>query len=262
MKRMFSALAVLVFAAGMATIASAQSPAQTFTQTAMMYGMPSARLSIQNAAPWRARIYTVAPGKHGKLGDGYLGDLAPGETMYAGKDKASWNPFAKPGVANYDLSSPLNIPIIALYVDDQNHYIGAAWGSFNLPGGGVSVVESMIFTRQTIRFANDLAPETPHADRTYDTRAVRLPYFTADGANMIVFIWDSSTPARITVNGSNVDELALGDMKAYVAWSPMNVTITAAAQDGGIVTWNQGFSNQQYYGTWNQVYVLGMNDLH
>ncbi len=261
MKRMISALAALVFAAG-AAMSYAQSPAQTYTQTAMMYGMPSARLSIQNAAPWRCRIYTVAPGKHGKLGDGYLGDLLPGETMYAGKDKASWNPFAKPGVANYDLSSPLNIPIIALYVDDENHYIGAAWGSFNLPGGGMSVVESMIFTPQTIRFANDLNPAAAHTDRKQDVRAVHLPYLTADGANMIVFIWNSSTPAQIVVNGSNVDELVLGDMKAYVAWSPMNVTVTATAPDGRIVTWNQGFSNQQYYGTWNQVFVLGMNDLH
>ena len=227
------------------------------------YGLlPSARLSIQNAAPWRCRIYTVAPAKHGKIADGYVGDLLPGETMYAGKDKTQWNPFGKPGISNYNLGAPLNIPIIALYVDDQNRYIGAAWGSFSLPGGGMSVVESMIFTTQNIRFADDERPTTPDAAQKYTAQAVHLPYFGADGTNMFVFIWDSSTPAHIIVNGDNVDNLNLGDMKIYVAWSPMTVSITATAPDGRIVTWNQGFSNQQYYGTWNQVFVLGINDLH
>jgi hypothetical protein len=244
-----------------ATCAYAQQPVQVQMQTAFQYGMPYARLSVQNAAPWRCKIITVGPGKHGSIQAPVVAILDPGETAYAGRDKASLNPFAKPGIGNYNLSAPLNIPIVALYVDDNDRYIGAATGTFYIPGGGMTTISNMVIKTQSIRFADDMPPEAQNVPPQMKEESINLPYFIADGTSTVVVVWSSSTPARITMNGTQGDTLHLGDVKSYVSQAPFNLSISAVDGNGQMRTWVQAFPNAYYYGTWAQVFILGMNDL-
>ena len=250
--------------------AFAQQPAQPQTQTVWQYGLPQHRLAIQNAAPWSCRLVTVAPiGKLGRSAETVaFADLAPGETVFAGEKRRKggfFNPLSKPSLISYDRSSDINVPIIAIYfteVDGADRYVGAATGNLYVPGAGNSSVSQLSFGLQNIRFANDLKPTAPKAEPRLAEKAALVPYFKTDGTHIQVFVWNSSTPARITVNGGAGENLKLGDVKAFVSRSPIIITISAIGQDGALKTWSQQFQNSDYFGTHAQVFVLGTSDLH
>jgi hypothetical protein len=249
--------------------AFAQTAAQASTQTAYTYGPPVHRLAVQNAAPWACEVVTLAP--VGKLGRSAriigVADLAPGETAFAGEKRRKggmFNPFSKPSLIGYDRSSDINVPIVALYFSESGgvrHYIGAAGGNFYVPGAGNTSVSQLIFARENIRFADDIPTNAPMAESHITEKGVIIPYFGTEGTAIQMFVWNSSIPAHITVNGGNGDELRLGNIKAFVGRAPIVVTVSAI-DDGQVRTWSQGFQNSEYFGTHAQVFVLGMSDLH
>ncbi len=254
---------IAVFFAG---CAKAQQPAQATTQTVYSYGMPQHRLAVQNVAPWTCRLVTVAPiGRWGRSGRmATIVDLAPGETVFAGEAKKKgvekFNIFSKSPLVGYARSSNLDIPLICVYVAGDQ-YIGAAAGIFYIPGAGNSSVSQLVFGQQNIRFADDTMTNAPKAESRPIETPVDIPYFGTEGTAIQIFVWNSSVPARITVNGGGGDDLRLGDIKAFVGWSPIIVSVTATDADGRIRTWNRGFQNSDYYGTHAQVFILGMSDL-
>ncbi len=262
---MKSFIAVLVVFVTASACAFTQQPVQQAqTQVVWQYGPPQNRLSIQNTAPWKCKLITVAPYKRSARSV-LVAELMPGESVFAGNEKksgfSSLNPFGKPDIVNYDLSSALTIPILALYVNDQNRYIGASAGVFMIPGAGESSVSDLLLRPEDIRFADDAPPQAPQIPPTASERPVVVPYFTADGTNTQIFVWNSSTPAHITMNGAGGDTLHLGDVKSYVSWSPIVVTISAVDSNGRMRTWSEGFQNTEYYGTYAQIFILGMSDL-
>jgi hypothetical protein len=266
MKTVTIAIVLMFFTA---IAASTQQPAQVASQTVYAYGMPQHRLAVTNTAPWMCRIVTVAPvGKFGRSVQAVgIADLAPGESVVAGKEKGKkthFSLFSLPSIIGYDRSSNLQIPIVALYyqpVDGKNEYVGAAAGTFYVPGYGNSSVGTMTLTERDIRFANDTATNAPQVQSVQAEKYAPIPYFGTDGTSVQVFVWNSSTPAHITVNGDSADTLELGNVKAYVGWSPIVVTISAIAPDGTVKTWSRGFQNSNYYGTYAQIFILGMSDL-
>lgn len=243
--------------------ANAQAPAQSQNQTVYTMGIPQHRIAIQNAAPWMCRLITIAP--KGKLARSAqvieLADLMPGGTAFAGRKKGVGGFLAR-ALPEYALSSDLNIPLIALYTNGTNQYIGAASGTLWIPGNGVSSVSQLTFGRQNIRFVNDAEPTAPTVTPNPAENGIVIPYFATEGTATEVFVWNSSTPARITLDGTNGEELRLGNVKAYVTRSPIVVTISAIDENGNVRTWSQGFQNGDYYGTHAQVFILGMRDLH
>jgi hypothetical protein len=267
MKFFVAAFVLFVIAA---VCAFAQQPAQSTTQTVWQYGLPVHRMAIQNTAPWSCRLVTVAPvGKLGRAARTFgIADLAPGETAFAGEKKRKGgliNPFSKPSLVGYDRSSDLNIPIIALYFTDVEgvaSYIGAASGNLYVPGSGNSSVSQLTFGPQNIRFADDQKPTAPRAEPQLSEKPVLIPYFGTDGTAIQIIVWNSSTPARVTVNGGAGDDIKLGDVKIFVGWSPITVTVSAIDPAGIVKTWSQGFQNSNYYGTYAQVFILGISDLH
>ena len=88
-----------------------------------------------------------------------------------------------------------------------------------------------------------------------------IPYFGTDGTSVQVFVWNSTTPAHITVNGGDGDTLQLGNVKAFVGWAPMTITVSAIGSDGTVKSWTGTFPNSNYFGTYAQIFVLGMHDL-
>jgi hypothetical protein len=255
----------LVLIAFGAACAFAQATAQPQTTSVWQYGMPQHRLAIQNTAPWKCRLVTVAPFK-GKTQVVGLTDLAPGETMFAGrKGKGGLViPFSKPALIGYDRSSDLNIPVVAIYfseADGGSHYIGAASGIFYIPGAGNTSISQLVFGQENIRFANDTPTNAPTVESHLAEKGVVIPYFATEGTAIQIFVWNSRTPARITVNGSGSDELLLGNVKAFVGRSPITVTVSAVDENGKVRTWSQGFQNSDFYGTHAQVFILGMRDL-
>ena len=251
---------VFAFVLFCAACAFAQVPAQPQTQTVYTYGTQH-RIAIQNTAPWKGKLVIIAPA--GKLARSAqvleLADLAPGETVIAGRKKGIGG-FLGRSLPEYALSSELEVPLIALYTD-TNQYIGAAYGILQIPGGGISSVSQLTFGRQNIRFADDAPPTAPTVAPHLAESGIVIPYFAAEGTTTEVFVWNSSTPARVTVNGARGEELHLGNVKAYVTRSPIVVTISAIDENGDVRTWSQGFQNSDFYGTHAQVFILGMRDL-
>jgi hypothetical protein len=250
--------------------AFAQAPAQPQTQTVYTYGMPAHRLAVRNTAPWTCSILALAPvGKLGRAAEMVtVADLMPGESVFAGEKRKKgglFNPLSKPSLIGYDRSSDLNIPLVALYFDkegDGRHYVGAAFGILYVPGAGSTSISNLVFGRENIRFADDAPPSAPAVTPHFAEHGVEIPYFGAEGTAIQMFVWNSRTPARITVNGAASDELRLGNVKAFIGRSPIVVTVSAVGPDGSVRTWAQGFQNSEYFGTHAQVFVLGMSDLH
>lgn len=263
---------VFVIAVSCVACALAQAPAQSQTQTVYTYGMPEHRLTVRNTAPWECSILALSP--IGKLGRSAqivtVADLAPGESVFAGEKRRKgglFNPFSKPSLIGYDRSSDLNIPIVALYFtkekeSDARRYIGAANGIIYVPGAGNTSTSDLVFGQENIRFADDVPTSAPKATPKFAETGAEIPYFGTDGTSIQMFVWNSRTPAHITVNGSASDELRLGNVKALVGRSPIVVTISAIGPDGNVRTWSQGFQNDQFFGTYAQVFILGMSDLH
>lgn len=242
--------------------AFAQTPAQPQTQTVYTNGIPQHRIAITNTAPWKCRLVTIAPA--GKLGRSVqvlgLADLTPGETVFAGRKKGVGG-FISRALPEYALSSDLVIPLIAMYFTGENQYVGAASGTLWIPGNGTSSISQLAFGRQNIRFADDATPTAPTIAPHLTESGIVIPYFVTEGTAIQVFVWNSSTPAHITMDGTNGEDLRLGSVKAYVTRSPIVVTISAIDENGQIRTWSQGFQNSDYYGTHAQIFVLGMRDL-
>jgi hypothetical protein len=245
-----------------AACAFAQAPAQAQNQSVYTIGIPQHRISIQNTAPWNCQLVTVAPA--GKLGLGAqvlgLADMFPGKTVFAGRKKGIGGFLART-LPEYALSSDLSIPLVALYYTGVNQYIGAASGTLWIPGNGISSVSQLTFAKENIRFADDVPTSAPTVAPHLTENGIVIPYFATDGTSTQVFVWNSSTPAHITMDGTNGEELRLGNVKAYVTRSPIVVTISAVDETGKIRTWTQGFQNSNYYGTWAQIFILGMRDL-
>jgi hypothetical protein len=243
-------------------------PTQATTQMVYAYGVPVHRLSITNTATRTCRLVTVAP--VGKLGrhaqTAAITDLAPGETVSAGEIKRKgglFNPFSKPSLMGYDRSSDLNIPFVCMYFTTEggkNKYVGAAGGTLRVPGGGYSSVSQLTFTEQNIRFADDIATSAPKVQPMPMEKYATIPYFGSDGASVQIFVWNSTTPARISVNGGPGEELQLGTVGRTVGWSPIIVTITAI-EGGQVKTWQRAFQNGMSYGTSADIFILGMSDL-
>jgi len=262
-------IVVLISLCAVAITTSAQQPVQANTQTVYSCGMPQHRLTVQNTAPWTCRLVTVAPvGKFGRsVQTAVITDLAPGESVTSGGKKGKkthFSLFPLPSIVGYDRSSNLTIPVVALYyqpVDGKNQYVGAVGGTFYVPGGGNSSVGQLTLTERNIRFADDATPTAPKVQPVQSEKYADIPYFGTDGTSVQVFVWNSTTPAHITVNGGDGDTLQLGNVKAFVGWAPMTITISAIGPDGTVKSWTGTFPNSNYFGTYAQIFVLGMHDL-
>jgi len=167
-------------------------------------------------------------------------------------------------LVGYNRSSELNIPLVCLYFDETSgtkQYVGAAGGIFWVPGAGNSSVSTLTFNLQNIRLANDVSTNAPTAASHLGEKPVEIPYFGTEGTAIQVFVWNSTTPAHITVNGEDSDTLQLGNVKAFIGRAPIVVVVSVVDTNGTVRTWSQSFQNSDYYGTHAQIFILGMRDL-
>ena len=252
----------------MPAIAFSQQSTRTNAQTVYAYGTARDRLSVTNNAPWTCRLVTVAPVEKSKrnVQSVVITDLAPGETLSIDKKRMrEFNPFHLPSVKEDDGSSNLQIPVIALYYqpdDGKNRYIGTAAGIFSISSGKDEhlSVGQMTFAEHDIRFADDMVPSAPEIQPVSGEKNGVVPYLGVDGTSVLIFIWNSSIPAYIIPNDDR-GVMGLGYIKVYAGWSPVTVTITATAPDGTIKRWVGDFKNRNSYGTYAQIFILGMSDL-
>lgn len=260
---------VFVLAFFCAACVFAQVTAWPQTQTSWMAGMPRHEVSIMNATPWFS--YVSVGGNTKKAA---VVNLSPGETAATGavtkgkKRHPNWKsavPFTRGSVVQYNRSSDVDVPVIALFYADaeHRHYVGAGTSVFQVMGSGASSTTSIVFEPKNVRIASgvDVNNITTTPSRGFATKPLDLNMTIAEGISVQMLVWNSATPVHIAVNGVNQGFLHQGEVYCLTGRTPTSATL-AQEENGRIRTWNWSFANQNWSGVRAKVFVLGSHDLH
>jgi len=226
---------------------------QVDTSSSWRYGLPGHQMTITNTTSCYAFLSVGVTDK--------ANILPPGGTLStAARDNSGKKHFWSAGkFVGYDRSSNIEVPIVARFYADaeRNNYIGAAVTKITLPGYGMSSSYSLIFRPENIQLADDAQAGDSSTPSDIDPNP--QPLFTnidtCEGCGVWVIVWNSTKPARITVNGTYRGSLPKG--AAYYLATRKMVTMSISAEDanGQARFWTGSWPNENYYGV--TVWVAG-----
>jgi hypothetical protein len=239
-------------------------PVQVQSQATYRYGMPSHQLMVTNATPYFMEVYV------GKLQA--RNDLAPGEAASTAVKKSDGKKhfFGKSSAfVGYARSSNIDVPITARFYVDAEHqvYLGASIAKITLPGYGTTSSDSLVFRSENIWFAEGVnCHDLPASNATanFVIKPLIADFDSGEGDGIWVFVWNSTTPASLIVNGEDCGLLQQGKLSMYYLATRKMVDIRIATRDtNGIHIWSRSYSNQNFYGTtaW-ELSILSTRDLH